>query len=52
MRNYRHHGKRLMYSAYKTECKILVKKLKDGKITQKEFEETHDMLDDKYRIIR
>ena len=35
MRNYRHHGKRLMYSAYKTECKILVKKLKDEKINNR-----------------
>lgn len=52
MRNYRDHNKRQLYSEYQTRSEVLKDQLKSGEISQEEFERAHELLDDKYRVVR
>lgn len=49
MKKFRRRDKRVAAQEYKKRSQELTDLLKEGKITQKEFDGMHEMLDDQYR---
>jgi hypothetical protein len=51
-KNHRNSKKRILYNQYAMRSKILGKQLKEGVISQEEFDRQHEALDDKYYYVR
>ena len=51
-RKYRRRDKRKAYAEYAAHSQELTNRLKNGELTQEQFERAHDFLDEKYRSIR
>ena len=52
MNRYRDHGRRLMYKSYELMSLELRKKFERGEISQEEYEAEHELLDEKYSLVR
>ena len=52
MNSKRNYKERVLYADYSRRSKFLSEALKDGRITQEEFDYEHEMLDEKFNSVR